>query len=218
MKKILLLVTISFLIGLGVRAAQSEVVINEIAWMGTEKSHYDEWIELYNPGSTIDLEGWILKAEDGSPEIHLKGEIKEQAFFILERTDDDTLPDIEKNQIYTGGLHDQGENLKLIDDQGRVVDQVESELGWKAGNKAEHKTMERDSQGWHTSREQEGTPNRPNSEPIPQSEQMPAKPLTSSLNQGISKTWFTLMVALTMSLFSGAVIYFLKRELKRKDN
>ena len=53
-------------------ANPSEVIINEIAWMGGISSANDEWIELYNnTESPINLEEWLLKADDGTPEINL---------------------------------------------------------------------------------------------------------------------------------------------------
>ena len=37
------------------------LVINEVGWMGTQCSTNDEWVELYNPGSSpINLSGWDL--------------------------------------------------------------------------------------------------------------------------------------------------------------
>jgi hypothetical protein len=29
---------------------KADVIINEVAWMGTADSQYEEWIELYNNG------------------------------------------------------------------------------------------------------------------------------------------------------------------------
>ena len=43
--------------------AGAQVVINEIAWMGTNDSASNEWAELANTGSSIDLTGWILRIE-----------------------------------------------------------------------------------------------------------------------------------------------------------
>jgi len=55
-------------------APTRKVVINEVAWAGTQCSANDEWIELYNNTSeAIDLTGWVLKAVDGSPIITLQG-------------------------------------------------------------------------------------------------------------------------------------------------
>ena len=45
-------------------AGMAQVVINEVAWGGTEASPYDEWIELFNASDeTVDLAGWILAWE-----------------------------------------------------------------------------------------------------------------------------------------------------------
>ncbi len=42
-----------------------DVVINEIAWMGTTYSTSEEWIELYNTtGSPIDISGWSIYGAD----------------------------------------------------------------------------------------------------------------------------------------------------------
>ncbi len=42
-----------------------DVVINEIAWMGTTYSTSEEWIELYNTtGSPIDIAGWSIYGAD----------------------------------------------------------------------------------------------------------------------------------------------------------
>jgi hypothetical protein len=59
-----------------------DVVINEIAWMGTATSANDEWIELYNASSTaISLTDWTLSASDGTPDITLSGTIASKSYF-----------------------------------------------------------------------------------------------------------------------------------------
>ncbi len=153
-------------------AENKTVVINEIAWMGTEQSHYDEWIELKNiTDEAMDLRGWRLEAEDGSPVIELDGEIAPQGFFILERTDDSTLPGIKADLIYAGALSNQGETLRLIDKEGAVIDVVEAGEGWPAGDNQNKRAMERKTTGlsaaeagWQSSQEPGGTPGAENSE------------------------------------------------------
>ena len=94
------------------------VVINEIAWMGTNASYSDEWIELYNNSDyAIDIKNWKLEANDKSPEIFLKGQIPAKGFFLLERTNDETLPDIKADLIYKGNLSNKGEYLKIINER-----------------------------------------------------------------------------------------------------
>ena len=159
---ILKLVGILFLsIGLSRGASPGDVVINEIAWMGTTCSYYDEWIELYNNSSlSIDLTGWSLKAADGTPDISLVGIIPAKGYFLLERTDDETIKDLKADQIYTGALENTSEDLQLRDASGNLIDSVPCETngGWFAGEKGGAYTMERTDAGspgttknnWHT--------------------------------------------------------------------
>jgi phosphatidylserine/phosphatidylglycerophosphate/cardiolipin synthase-like enzyme len=112
-----------------------EVVISEIAWMGTTDSYADEWIELYNnTGSSIDLTGWSLNAIDGTPSIALSGTIPAGGYFLLERTDDNSVPGVTADQVYTGALGDDGEDLILDDGASSVIDEVDCSSGWFAGN------------------------------------------------------------------------------------
>ena len=112
-----------------------DVVINEVAWGGTAASSADEWIELYNvTAAPITLTDWSLAAPDGSPSIALCGVIPAQAFFLLERTDNDTVSDIPADQIYTGGLVNDGETLLLTDPLGACIDTANADGdGWPAG-------------------------------------------------------------------------------------
>jgi hypothetical protein len=116
------------------QASVPDVVVSEIAWMGTSGSTSDEWIELYNNTvATITLSGWSLVAGDGSPTIPLSGAIPPGGYFLLERTDDGTLPGVAADLLYTGGLENDGESLTLLD--GAVaVDRVPCDAGWFAGH------------------------------------------------------------------------------------
>jgi len=98
----------------------------------------------------------------------------------------------------------------------KVVQEINDKAGWRAGNKEDYKTMEKGEE-WHTSREKGGTPDQNNSEPVPKEEQMPSRPLTSSLEQN-NNFWFTLTTGLIVSIFSAAVIYFLNYKLKQNEN
>ncbi len=47
-------------------ASPLDVVVSEIAWMGTTTSSSDEWVELYNNTAiTVDFTGWTFAAGDG---------------------------------------------------------------------------------------------------------------------------------------------------------
>jgi len=153
-------------------AATNDVVIDELAWMGTEVSYSDEWIELKNnTGQDIDLTSWTLRATDGTPDIILEGTIALNGYFLLERTNDDSVPSIIADQIYSGSLGNTGENLELYDSENNLIDSVNSSGKWFAGDNATKQTMERKdslesgdiSDNWQTSQEIHGTPNAQNS-------------------------------------------------------
>ncbi len=143
-----LLVLFSLILpNVSVQAANTlDVVINEIAWMGTQAAHQDEWVELYNnTDSLINLDGWLLVAQDGTPEINLTGTVPVNGFYLLERTDDTTVPDITADQTYTGDLGNSGENLELYDnnDPRNLIDAVDSSSGWFTGDNTTKQPMER---------------------------------------------------------------------------
>jgi uncharacterized repeat protein (TIGR01451 family) len=127
-------------------AAPGAVVINEIAWGGTAASTADEWIELYNTTEVaVILDGWTLQAQDGVPSISLAGTIPAYGYFLLERTDDNTVSDIPADQIYSGILGNSGEVLELRDSGGALVDLANGNGGdWPAGTGSpDFLTMER---------------------------------------------------------------------------
>ncbi|KGP90681.1 phospholipase D [Pontibacillus chungwhensis BH030062] len=124
---------------------EQDVVISEIAWMGTTNSYNDEWLELTNnTGSEMSLDGWTLEAQDGSPSISLTGSIPSGGTFTLERTDDSTVTEVTADVIYSGSLSNSGEVLELRDSSGTLVDSVDS---WYAGDNNSKSTMERVSLG-----------------------------------------------------------------------
>ena len=129
-------------------ALPGDVVINEIAWMGSDASSSDEWMELFNrSGSDIDLTGWIIVAADGDPSINLSGTIPAGGYFLLERTDDNTVSDIPADLIYSGNLSNSGEHLQLKDETGLIVDGVDCSAGWFAGSSSPRQSMERKDPG-----------------------------------------------------------------------
>ena len=111
-----------------------EVVINEVAWMGTAISYNDEWLELYNPGTqAIDLTGWTLTDSDDLT-ITLTSTIPAQGYYLLERTNDDSVPGVVGDQTYTGSLSNDGETLSLTDDTAVLIDEVPCSSGWFSGH------------------------------------------------------------------------------------
>lgn len=147
---------------------QGSVVINEIAWMGTTNSANDEWIELQNTTQTdIPITGWILQSADGKLKINLtkctNKIIPAESFYLLERTDDSSVPNIHADCIYKGSLSNTGQNLQLYDSEHAIVDQVNYLAKWPAGNNATKQTMEKIPTGWQTSKHANGTPRAQNS-------------------------------------------------------
>jgi phosphatidylserine/phosphatidylglycerophosphate/cardiolipin synthase-like enzyme len=87
-----------------VRSEPLDVVISEVAWSGMPASSYDEWIELHNnTDKEVDLTGWRLHTAD-TPDVALTGVIPAGGKYLLERTDDASVPDRSADLIYTGGL------------------------------------------------------------------------------------------------------------------
>ncbi|MFH1175645.1 MAG: lamin tail domain-containing protein, partial [bacterium] len=135
--------------------APLSVVINEIAWAGTNANSDDEWIELYNPTSQdIDLSGWILSdeksqsgANQGKSQLELEFSeaelyggnkmIKAGGYYLIERTSDNTILDITADFVssFSGGLNNSGEKLTLTDPAGNVIDEVDclTPKKWFAG-------------------------------------------------------------------------------------
>jgi hypothetical protein len=153
MKKIITIASVSGLCLLGTTShALAAVYISEVTWMGTNVSSNDEWIELYNDSpDDIDLTGWVLSAQDDTPTIPLSGILPGQGFFILERTDDDSLPGINADIIYTGALGNSGEVLRLLDDNSNLQDSITATDGWPAGDAETKETMQWNDTSWVTS-------------------------------------------------------------------
>ncbi|GAB4542555.1 MAG: hypothetical protein Kow0063_34680 [Anaerolineae bacterium] len=164
------------------------VVISEVAWGGTAANAADEWLELYNTSEQpVTLDGWSLLALDGEPAIDLSGVIPAGGYFLLERSDDNTVSDRPADLIYTGGLSNDGETLHLLAPDGSLIDSANQVGGpWPAGSGApDYYSMERldtalpdAADNWHNNNgitrngldangnPINGTPGQPNSQPI----------------------------------------------------
>jgi len=141
----------TFLVSVILPQLTLEVVINEIAWMGTKTNPADEWIELCNnTTSEIDLVDWTLTWTHG-PTTHSHAfststgntTISAQGFFLLERSDDKPT-DIPGDQFFKGGLDNDGEKLELRNTFGNLIDLVDCSFGWFAGKASpDYISMER---------------------------------------------------------------------------
>ena len=196
MKKVTWMVVcmcISVLIG-GAGCLGSDLVISEVAWAGTAASSTDEWIELQNLGEVaIDLAEWQLTFGDTLIPLGEAGEdtlevrttvLGPGEFFILERTNDDSISDITADILYKGTLSNAGIAIELQNPEGEIVDVVVLlESGWPAGGAGDGEppycTMERNNLGEWTSSNGiirngldadgnpvNGTPGQPNSSEV----------------------------------------------------
>ena len=160
--------------------APEAVIINEVAWAGTLASTSDEWIELLNPGlEDVLLDGWTL-TDDNDIDLDLRGVLAGGDFYVVERSDDQTISDQAADRIYSGALSNQGERLRLIDPSGAEIDVVNAAGGgWPAGDAPGRASMERTQGVWRTftgfyglgldaeGRGVRGTPHGPNSSLFP---------------------------------------------------
>jgi len=146
---------------------RNRVIINEVAWMGTSNSADDEWVELKNiSGTEINLAGWQLLDKNNQIKIFFNNQprVLIKGFFLLERTNDDSVPYIPADLIYSGGLNNTNETLYLFDENCQLQDEVLANPNWPAGDNSSKRTMERKSDlTWQTSTEPGGTPKMENS-------------------------------------------------------
>jgi len=151
----------------GAKAKVPAVIINEVAWMGTDKSHTDEWIELKNLyRDEVDIGGWQLQNKDRGIKVVFKpgSVLPAGGFYLLERTDDTTIPAVVADAIYTGNLANSNEALYLFDADCGLQDSVAAQPSWPAGDNAGKRTMERTGDLlWRTSVKAGGTPRQENS-------------------------------------------------------
>ncbi len=118
--------------------------------MGTSVSSYDEWIELYNSGSSMSVDGWSLS--DGNKlDIPLSGTIAAGSHVVLERADDNSAPGT-AFLIYSGTLSNSGATLTLRDANGGVIDTVVGGEDWSSvgGDNTTKETAQRTNDGWVT--------------------------------------------------------------------
>lgn len=154
---------------------RDKTVFNEIGWMGTHSDWRNEWLELKNiSGNDIPLKNWQILDKEQEIKIVFgeNDKVSASQLFLLERTNDDSLPSIAADKVYSGNLNDENETLYLFDENCQLQDEVLANPSWPAGDKIERRTMERSVDfSWHTytgSGENGifGTPKAENSQPI----------------------------------------------------
>lgn len=149
------------------RLGSKSVIINEIAWMGSTRSASDEWLELKNTSALeIDISGWSLinADEDISVKIAEGTKLAPGKFYLLERSDDDSVPNIKADAFFSGNISNSNESIRLLTADCQIADESAALPSWSAGNSQARKTMERKSDlSWITSAAVNGTPKAENS-------------------------------------------------------
>lgn len=192
--KVVVFLSLFFIAFAAQTANPLDVVINEIAWMGTEVNEIDpgqwwryEWLEFYNnTNQLISLDGWKIElyrtALDWS--LELKGNISVQSYFLVAASD--KIPNYDFNYSNLGGkLNNNGQKIILRNAAGIIIDEINCSSGWFAGDNSTKQTMERknpqfegsEPNNWQTSQNAGGTPKAKNSivvqtepQPKPESE------------------------------------------------
>lgn len=171
------------------------ILINEIAWMGTDIGPNEEWIELYNNGTeVVSVDGWIL-TDNVSLEIELTGTIGVGEYAVLERSDDETVAGT-AFLIYTGALSNDGRTLTLKRSDDEIEDQVAGGSGWiEVGGSNETKdTAQRTLHGWITGVPTPGAENTsvqtvvPAEEESSENDEVPANTSTTKSSGGKKAT------------------------------
>ena len=168
------------------------IIINEVAWMGSLNSYTDEWIELRNlTDSAISLENWELFINDDYIKFDASDNIEANDYFLMERTDDDSAPNITADHIYSGSLNNSDVDLKLFNNSCEIIDRVTANPDWAAGDNDTKRTMERDHElNWHNyygdgDNNILGTPKAENSQEVVTQGDMPDEDEEEIVNENV---------------------------------
>ncbi len=164
-----------------------KIIFSELNWVGDKESANNEWIEIKNnSGADIILNGWQILAGDENIKIIFAGEnkISSGGLSLLERTDDNSVPDIAADVIYSGALSNNGAYLKIFDADCNLSDEIDASKKWPAGDSTARKTMERSilDFSWHTSNSPGGTPKKENTAAFSRKESETSQPADSTAN------------------------------------
>ncbi len=140
--------------------SEAALIINEIAWMGDSESANNEWIELYNSGSAVEVDGWVVSDNQGL-DIVLAGTIGAGQYAVLERTDDDSALGT-AFLIYTGALGNDGRTISLRRPDNSMADQVSGGENWQSigGDNVTKETAQYTEAGWITAAATPGSINK----------------------------------------------------------
>lgn len=132
--------------------ASAQVVLNEIAWMGTPVEGVEakqwwryEWVELFNTGEEdVSLNGWAVQLYGEKLEwtIALSGVIVANDYFVVAASEKVLESDLSYANL-AGKFANSGHRVVLRNASGNIVEEVDARNGWPAGDNEEKYTMER---------------------------------------------------------------------------
>lgn len=163
-------------------AAPLNVVINEIAWMGSKIEGVEsknwgryEWLELYNTTEQeIDISGWKLENAKAKKETLIipVGKIKPESYFLICQKEIGNC-DLIESKLSLHNEYNKNGKLILKAPAENLIDAAPeaNKPKWPGGDNETKQTMERknpqspgsDSLNWQTSRNPGGTPRAKNS-------------------------------------------------------
>jgi uncharacterized repeat protein (TIGR01451 family) len=137
-----------------------DVVINEVAWMGTQASASDEWIELYNnTDSAIDIGSWSISGADTGVCLNFSTAdgfttttVPARGYLIYANHEDDVRDNVGTNVVdiwdATIGMNNTSPGQMILYDApdcgGNAIDTINQATGdWFAGDSGGTRTMER---------------------------------------------------------------------------
>ncbi len=130
----------------------AKVSINEVAWMGTNKSQYGEWIELHNDGtSPVDLKDAGLYEGGGKTLIiKLTKSIAPGGYYLVARSTPSMSDPVfgladDLGSFGGSGLSNLGEYLVFKSASGEILDSIDAGSCWPAGDSESKQTMQRSS-------------------------------------------------------------------------
>jgi hypothetical protein len=187
------------------KADSPKILINEILPSPTGSDLTDEWIEIFNPNDfEVNISGWKIQDTVGKTKTYIfqKGtKILAKGFLVLKRS---------QSKIT---LNNDGDGLKLIDPEGKTIDEISYQKAKKG------KSFNRGENGWFWS--ENLTPGTENVKPIVKEEtqksitEISEKEL-AAIGEGVSKENLSpFFIALIISIFSGIIILILKRKINK---
>lgn len=238
--KVILIVTLFLWIPSFVAA---QVIINEIAWMGTPIESVEqnnwwryEWVELYNASdSSIVLDGWSLELSRDDPDfsISLKGTVGSKGYFLIGASDKIFNSDVNYANL-SGKFVNSGQRVILKDSKGMVIEEIDARNGWFGGDNSSKQSMERwnpltsanDPENWRTSLEIGGTPKAENSIFGKEKSEFEKKGIDAAVQEQLKNSLGgpstdiinrTTGVAFLIALLSALLILLLKRHLRSAE-